>query len=1254
MRSTLATSFQYAAQNSANLPALSPTTAAAQSNLTVTGLANQTIVNVKVLVTIAYTVDSQLKLTLISPSGTKIVLAQGRGGNGSNYTATVFDDQSLRSIAAGTAPFTGNFRPTGSLETLVGTAPDGTWKLQIDGLGVANGGTAGIGKLLSWGLQLETATANGTAAQTGDLMDQDGNGVGGENPGINAIGSVFSGLAPADVYADPLPTPPAPAIYNFNNTAAGLFNVVPGPYDPTTLPLQVGGPHIVSSFILLPNNVVSSTNNLVTDQTVSSLDVVFDRDMNPASVTLPNQVLRLSTPYGTYTQGQALPDGGTLNMVITADPNSNPTDPGSDPDLNHPRTYRINFEEVPAGGGAAVAYPLSLSGTYSVTLASDIEDEEGNALDTNQNAGLDILRGTPSAGTLPVSYFSTAAVPFTASTVAGETISSPINVPAAFTVQRVTVALDINYHNDPDLTAFLVAPSGTEVQLFANVGAVGNRMNFTGTVLDDTAQTDIINGGPPFNGTFTVDGPLPLSTFIGTAAQGVWQLVVTSDATETGANAAADEIKDWSLTLSQPLSNSGLGEPQADVATQSFRIYTQSPTDALAANTFSAVGPDGEGAKAAGGNAEVSGRVNAIAVDPSDPSGNTVYVGAASGGLWKTTDFLTSSAAGPTWVPLVNNVGTYGIDIASIAISPVNNDPNQSIIYAATGDGASLGDPARTGTVGQNLTSRSVGVLKSTDGGASWTVLNDGGAFSSQPGQAGVTSYKIVVDPNYSDVVYLALSDIDGNGNAVANGPRGGLWKSTTGGLGWTQTLAGEATDVSLDLNSANPPAVFQNGVQITPPGTLQFVYAAIRGVGVYFSPNNAQNFDLMLGQTGDPLIQDVDPAQPEPIYVHDLDANTPPTPNGNFGQIVLARPSLTDSPLSNLIYQGWMYAAVVEQGGVQDGGGHFIGLYMTKDFGQNWVKVRDFAEGTTPSNSPTSNGGAALGDYPITGSGTPLGNPFALGNYDLALSVDPNNPNIVYLGGTDEFQGSGLVRIDTTDIHDAHAFYTDSNASGGATYRTQAGTAVEHRRPHRPARRRRAARRLRPGQQPLHQPDPRPGRPVRQRRHHPDPQRRVAGPLRLRQRRPADQVDHLRPGAPARPVLDRRERPLERPGQRRASDRLLRRPAHRPDPADLRHRLGRVHGRGRLGHRHADRLDRRQHVPGQPGRRPAHHQRVAQRQPPDRPGIPGRRAAEPGRRRGRDDRHRLRLRHHAGLGPGAVGPRHLQRRHRGLRRPEL
>ena len=82
-----------------------------------------------------------------------------------------------------------------------------------------------------------------------------------------------------------------------------------------------------------------------------------------------------------------------------------------------------------------------------------------------------------------------------------------------------------------------------------------------------------------------------------------------------------------------------------------------------------------------------AGRSATVALDPSDPTGNTAYVGASSGGVWKTTDFLTTNPSGPTYVPLTDFGSNYSINIGGIAIFGVNNDPNQSIVFAGTGDG---------------------------------------------------------------------------------------------------------------------------------------------------------------------------------------------------------------------------------------------------------------------------------------------------------------------------------------------------------------------------------------------------------------------------------------------------------------------------------------------------------------------------------------------------------------------------------------
>ena len=92
----------------------------------------------------------------------------------------------------------------------------------------------------------------------------------------------------------------------------------------------------------------------------------------------------------------------------------------------------------------------------------------------------------------------------------------------------------------------------------------------------------------------------------------------------------------WSLTFQQAIPTSGLGEPVADQATVSFRIFNSAADNLASSSSWTAVGPAPVSNNPPGNG--YSGQIGGIAVDPSDPSGNTVYVGGASGGVWKTTE----------------------------------------------------------------------------------------------------------------------------------------------------------------------------------------------------------------------------------------------------------------------------------------------------------------------------------------------------------------------------------------------------------------------------------------------------------------------------------------------------------------------------------------------------------------------------------------------------------------------------------------
>ena len=101
-----------------------------------------TVADITVQLGAAFPTDSGLSAVLIAPNGTKVTLfSSGVLGSGSNFVNTVFDDAAENSITSGTAPYTGTFKPTGQLSSLIGKTVDmknsahqwvaGTWTLQV-------------------------------------------------------------------------------------------------------------------------------------------------------------------------------------------------------------------------------------------------------------------------------------------------------------------------------------------------------------------------------------------------------------------------------------------------------------------------------------------------------------------------------------------------------------------------------------------------------------------------------------------------------------------------------------------------------------------------------------------------------------------------------------------------------------------------------------------------------------------------------------------------------------------------------------------------------------------------------------------------------------------------------------------------------------------------------------------------------------------------------------------------------------------
>ncbi|HEV3312011.1 MAG TPA: hypothetical protein VG815_15985, partial [Chloroflexota bacterium] len=312
-----------------------------------------------------------------------------------------------------------------------------------------------------------------------------------------------------------------------------------------------------------------------------------------------------------------------------------------------------------------------------------------------------------------------------------------------------------------------------------------------------------------------------------------------------------------------------------------------------------------------------SGRVAAIALDPTTAGANQViYLGTASGGVWKSSD------NGGSWAPLTDNQ-------PALSTGAITVDPNShNTIYVGTGE-ANVG----------NL--QGDGVLKSTDAGATWT--QQGGGTGGVFGKRSSSFFKIVVNPRNSQQVFAATNR--------------GLFQTNDGGTTWTQntgtgfpTGTVSISDIGIDPSNTDPAKLV--------------LHAAVRGNGLYKSVDDGATWT------------------PEGV------GTLPAAADWN-------RSALAVSPSNPQT----VYLVIVNGSGHNYAAGSYNGGYYTTDGGMTWHPMaslnQDFAQGQ--------------------------------GGYDLVLTVDPLNSNIVY--------GAGVYDASTQD----------AQATTGNWVLDQGGASIPH-----------------------------------------------------------------------------------------------------------------------------------------------------------------------------------------------------------------
>lgn len=294
------------------------------------------------------------------------------------------------------------------------------------------------------------------------------------------------------------------------------------------------------------------------------------------------------------------------------------------------------------------------------------------------------------------------------------------------------------------------------------------------------------------------------------------------------------------------------------------------------------------------GPVNIGGRITDVEMPANDQ--NTVYLGAASGGIFKSTNL------GTTWIPIFDN--SVALSIGDMDISKTNPD----LLFVGTGE---------PNAGGGSHTYEGYGVYKSTDAGSTWT-------------QSGLTSAgsigRVKIDPVNPELVYVAamghlfayntdrgifrtkdggttwekilyLTDSTGASDLCINqqnskilyaamwertrrppyqsygGKTSGLWRSLDGGDTWAELLnglpKGDVGRIGIDISDSNPLILYATYTDSS--GYLKGIYKTIDG-GDFWTSTSALNNE------GAPYWWwfseiDVDPINPNIAYVSGLQA---------------------------------------------------------------------------------------------------------------------------------------------------------------------------------------------------------------------------------------------------------------------------------------------------------------------------------------------------------------------------------------------
>jgi Calx-beta domain len=371
-----------------------------------------------------------------------------------------------------------------------------------------------------------------------------------------------------------------------------------------------------------------------------------------------------------------------------------------------------------------------------------------------------------------------------------------------------------------------------------------------------------------------------------------------------------------------------------------------------------------------GSNGPTSGRVTAIAVDPSNSQ--KVYLGTAQGGVWRSLD------GGTTWISIFDNAQTMAIGALAVAPS------NPTILYVGTGEFNGCGDCFF-----------GVGLYRVDNADTSPTLV---GPINPQQTISNLTYNifngrsitKILVHP--TDPATIWVSTARGIGGIGANP------------LGQVPTLATRGVYRSTNATTSNPSfqklvVNMENSPDAPATGNVDIP-------DMVMEPGNPNNLLVSVigatpGSTLGGIYRTTNALAASPIFTQVLSTTNPPAPRS------AVRTSLAINKVGTIITA---YAATGETPTATTG-------CTTQDSGAVRKQVDPFNTSSTWSTQLTGGGGFCSGQC----------------FYDMPIAVDPNDANHVYIGGQASSTCGRLVgkSIDggTTFVSDGSGLHVDEHA---------------------------------------------------------------------------------------------------------------------------------------------------------------------------------------------------------------------------------